>query len=140
MPKPHIIAVSGVSNSGKTTTLKNLIETLEKDSAQYEKIFIDKKQVDWSASFKELSSNKIIYIYTAGDSYQIVENNIKKSPNANVIITACRTKGEVKKIIRNKSGKLDIINKPQILIWDRLRGTTKQDYTEQMVKSIKDKL
>lgn len=115
-----IIAVSGPSNSGKTSTLSLLFEKLTDDvdlTAMSFELTNDKRTHDFMTIFKykhnEVTKN--IGIYTGGDNENIVQKALAKMNNpmsdpqlkklgiskVNVVFIACRTKGKA----------LDLINK-----------------------------
>ncbi|EJF34139.1 hypothetical protein JC2156_00210 [Weissella koreensis KCTC 3621] len=105
------IAVSGVSGSGKNTTLNKLFDALT-DNIQSK--IIKNKVTHNNTSSKDFWSvfeyqiqdvNKKIGIYTAGDALDIVQTamEIMNQNNVDIAIIACRTKGDAIEFINDQN-------------------------------------
>lgn len=84
-----ILLVVGKSNIGKTTVLNMLIEELKK--IEYKVNMIEENNVD--KVVKCIKGNFSIGINTQGDDLDSV-NKVEKIKDCDLIICACRTKGE----------------------------------------------
>lgn len=91
----HIIALFGASNTGKTTTLNNLIDFLDNNHNEFS--LTHKNPIhatDNQATFKHKSGH-IVCISTIGDNVYEINKNLDyaNQNNADILITASRTGG-----------------------------------------------
>jgi len=99
-----IIILQGVSNAGKTTTLRKLAKLLTKKYPNYNLIEGSLEEYDFIIKIK--ADNKIIGIVSMGDNVSL-KNNLKliydECNNIDLFYGASRTKGETVKIQKNKA-------------------------------------
>lgn len=91
----HIITLFGASNTGKTTTLNNLIDFLNNHHNEFSLIHKNPiRNTDSQATFK-YKSGYIICITTIGDNIYEINKNLDYATqnNADILITASRTSG-----------------------------------------------
>lgn len=102
-----IIALAGVSNSGKTTTLKKVYDFLD---AEGKTIF---KESKWRKEQRGIFSyrRKIVCITTRGDSKKILDDDFrwfdKHHKNIDIYICPCHTKGKTIQYVRSKAKKCE---------------------------------
>lgn len=96
-----IIAYYGAKNSGKTTTLNNLINFINAHPS-FETLLLNPSLLeqegiqDQYAVFKHIETNKRIAVATAGDDAETVNNHLKalKKDQINIAVLATRYHGE----------------------------------------------
>lgn len=100
-----IVALTGLTNSGKTMVLRRLIDSLKHDIdysvlKDVPPVKQNNFEVDGSACFQRKSDNAVIYIATAGDSKEIVQRNIDEAlqNSADILVTACHCRTSVTQI------------------------------------------
>lgn len=113
-----IIALQGKSNTGKTTTLNILHDSLLLPNINYDASSLGKMKInsigDFYSIFTHKKTKKLIGIYSEGDSGKSTINANKTFKNISsnmgdfdIIILACRTSGgtvnEIKKIPNSKT-------------------------------------
>lgn len=130
-----IIALSGRSNTGKTQTLKLLIDKLDKVGVCKHKEVKEFNDIKRTYKYKET----IISICTAGDAAYIIESNIKyfEQFNCDIAITAVRTKGRTRTVLNKFADKNNLkvqyINKT---IDDRDADKVNQKQVEELFEII----
>ena len=99
-----VIALYGVANTGKTTTLNLLHNLINPD-----KPITDGKDHRRSFTYK----NKTIFIATPGDNEAEIDENIKRARKANcdILVTASRTRGYGRKLLREQFKDIHFIKK-----------------------------
>lgn len=119
-----IIAVSGTGNTGKTSTLKQLIEQL-KNLDEHPKITEKGKDELAYLTIQIRNKSQNIVITTSGDNETEIQNNFKFCQEKNIAtintwIVACRTKGSsIKRVI-------DIAKKEQCTLFIYQKSSIKQ--------------
>ncbi len=95
MRRIKVICFKGKSNTGKTTVIKKILN-------KFFNIHICPNKKDFAIVFPY--RNKVIGICSYGDALRVVKNKIIffKSKRCEVIICACRTRGEVKDYIESQ--------------------------------------
>ena len=98
----YIIGLCGAANTGKSTTLKLLVDYLGQ-SQGFNNLGLgnfvlgskDKNTGDFRATFQHQKTNSIICITTGGDAPSVTRENIvyAKINKANILITATRSGG-----------------------------------------------
>lgn len=100
-----IIALFGAGSTGKTTTLKVLIDRFRNNS-EYRRVHIDNsRKNDVYAVFERIRSGVKIAITTAGDTPKEIRENIAYATKhgSDVLITASRTSGQGVDVIYQQS-------------------------------------
>jgi hypothetical protein len=99
-----IIILQGVSNAGKTTTLRKLAQLLTSKYPNFD--IIEGTLEEYDFIIKIEANNKIIGIVSMGDNVDLT-NKLKliydKCNNIDLLYGASRTKGETVKIQKNKA-------------------------------------
>jgi ABC-type Na+ transport system ATPase subunit NatA len=107
-----MIILQGVSNAGKTTTLRKLAKLLTKQYGKFELIEGTLEEYDFVIKIE--ANNKVIGIVSMGDNSDLI-NKLKliydKCDDIDLLYGASRTKGETVKIINDisKEKNADII-------------------------------
>lgn len=99
-----VIALYGVANTGKTTTLNLLYNLINPDTP-----ITDRKDHRRSFTYK----GKTIFIATPGDNKAEIDENIKRARKANcdILVTASRTWGQTVTELENFSKNIRWIKK-----------------------------
>lgn len=97
-----MIILQGVSNAGKTTTLRKLAKLLTKQYPNFKLIEGTLEEYDFVIKIE--ANNKVIGIVSMGDNSDLI-NKLKliydKCDDIDLLYGASRTKGETVKIINN---------------------------------------
>lgn len=96
----NIIALVGVSNCGKSRTLRLVYDSLEKNKTKTEKKFDKRWANERRGVFKY--NGKIVGITTRGDTEEILEEDFKWMGECDIYVCACHPKGKTIKYIKNK--------------------------------------
>ena len=99
-----VIALYGVANTGKTTTLNLLYNLINPDTP-----ITDGKDHRRSFTYK----GKTIFIATPGDNKAEIDENIKRARKANcdILVTASRTRGYGWELLREQFKDIHFIKK-----------------------------
>lgn len=99
-----VIVLNGVANTGKTTTLNLLNDLLNPDNP-----ITDGKDHRRTFTYK----GKTIFIATPGDDKAQIDENIKRArkENCDILVTASRTKGYGRKLLREQFKDIHFIKK-----------------------------
>lgn len=130
-----IIALSGRSKTGKTHTLKLLINKLDEVGKCIERREKEKTDVNRTYLYRDIK----ISICTGGDADFIIESNIKyfEQFNCDIAITAVRTKGRTRTVLNKFADKNNLkvqyINKT---IDDRDADKINQKQVEELFEII----
>lgn len=100
----RIIALQGKSNSGKTTTLKLLIDLMSEKYNVIEKS--NNRGFDCWVKFKV--SDKIVAIGTAGDLDSIIENALSAIGSCDIFVCAVHSYGKTVECLYKHAKKEDI--------------------------------
>lgn len=93
-----IIGLCGAANTGKSSTLKMLIEYLQQNK-DFDVLdlggFNNRAVGDFNTTFKHKSTTNIVCITTGGDTSSVTRENIEyaKTNKADILITATRSSG-----------------------------------------------
>lgn len=102
MSVKNVYGLSGIANSGKTSTLSSLIDILREKA---NKVLLDEQiENDYRAIF--LYNSQIIAVSTQGDNVSQVKKHIKKLEefSCDVIFCATRSKGATCSFLSKKYG------------------------------------
>jgi D-arabinose 5-phosphate isomerase GutQ len=127
-----MIILQGISNSGKTTTLRNLAKLLTTNNSKFELINGNLEEGDFIIKIEV--NNKIIVIVSMGDNDDLknkLELVYNKYTQIDILFGASRTKGETVKIINQIS-----VVKNANIIWT---STYKNNKESKILNNIKAK-
>jgi adenylate kinase len=109
MKKPHLIVLKGVSNSGKTTTIKLLYNMLIKDDnvAYYS---LSNRKVNVETKALVYKNSTLIGIVSAGDNSEYIINQVKKFIDIKCAIIVCTCHPSHTSLIESYTAQLSAVN------------------------------
>lgn len=141
-----IIAVYGVGNSGKTTSIKRFVDKFinEQNSFSAPEFIGEKNKNDIICKTVYNSVIKV-GITSQGDTKEFVEIAFEKMTDCDIVICACRTKGGSEKYLekraKDENGYILWIGKARVSLWEGNKAKTGAetlqdqaiDYTSEMI-------
>lgn len=95
-----IIALTGISNSGKTLTLRMVYDFLQKNKTNTIKPFDRKWGIERRGVFKY--NGKTVGITTRGDTEDILNEDFTWMGKCDIYVCACHPSGKTIKFVKNK--------------------------------------
>lgn len=103
----RIIALYGHAECGKSTTMNFLREMIRRDGVSMSSY----PPYDGEKRETFLYKEQVICLCPGGDDFATVQGNFEYASlkNADIIITACRTKGDTVKVVNQKAREFGIV-------------------------------